>query len=123
MGIVAHYARGWRSRDDAASPDDEPTARHPAARRRQELPVPESRSRKKATFTPPPQKAVAKPNPRWWVPVMLGLMLLGLAWIVIFYIGRSVSGASLPIPALDTWNLAVGAVLIITGFAMTTRWR
>lgn len=84
--------------------------------------MPESRSRKKATYTPPTQKAAVKPNPRWWVPVMLGLMLLGLVWIVVFYIGRATNGSSLLIPFLGGWNLAAGAAVIIAGFAMTTRW-
>lgn len=84
--------------------------------------MPESKSRKKATYTPPPAKAAPKPNPRWFVPVMLGLMLLGLVWIVVFYISRS-SGGELPIPGIGSWNLAIGAGLIVAGFAMTTRWR
>ncbi|UJP40537.1 cell division protein CrgA [Cellulomonas palmilytica] len=85
--------------------------------------MPESKSRKKATYTPPAEKAAPKPSPRWWVPVMLGLMLLGLVWIVTFYISRSAGRTpDLPLP-IGSWNLAVGAVLIITGFSMTTRWR
>lgn len=82
--------------------------------------MPESKSRKKATYTPPPGKASApKPNPPWFVPVMLGLMLLGLAWIVVTYL----SSANYPIPGIEQWNLAIGFVLIIAGFGMTTRWR
>ncbi len=84
--------------------------------------MPESKSRKKATYTPPQAKAAPKPSPRWWVPVMLGLMLVGLVWIVTFYIARSTNGADLPLP-IGSWNLAVGAALIIVGFSMTTRWR
>ncbi len=60
------------------------------------------------------------PTPRWWVPVMLGLMIAGLLWIVVFYLSGV---AQLPVPALGAWNLGVGFALIIAGFAMTTRWR
>ncbi|MGN8244366.1 cell division protein CrgA [Cellulomonas soli] len=82
--------------------------------------MPESKSRKKASYTPPPGKAAApKPNPVWFVPVMLGLMLLGLAWIVVTYL----SSARYPVPGIEQWNLAIGFVLIIAGFGMTTRWR
>ncbi|WP_448630756.1 cell division protein CrgA [Cellulomonas soli] len=82
--------------------------------------MPESKSRKKATYTPPAGKAAApKPNPAWFVPVMLGLMLLGLAWIVVTYLSR----AQYPVPGIDQWNLGIGFVLIIAGFGMTTRWR
>lgn len=84
--------------------------------------MPESKSRKKATFTPPAEKAAPKPSPRWWVPVMLGLMILGLVWIVTFYIARAANYGDLPLP-IGSWNLAVGAALIIAGFSMTTRWR
>jgi len=81
--------------------------------------VPESRSRKKATFTPPPAAAEKKPSPRWLAPTMLTLMLLGLAWIVVTY----ATGAQAPIPGIDNGNLAIGFGLLLAGFALTTRWR
>ncbi|KLN36353.1 MULTISPECIES: cell division protein CrgA [Cellulosimicrobium] len=83
--------------------------------------MPESKSRKKPKPQRPP--SVPKPesgNPRWLVPTMLGLMLVGLAWIVLFYLSGS---AQLPIPALGAWNLGVGFAFIIAGFALTTRWK
>jgi hypothetical protein len=58
-------------------------------------------------------------NPPWFVPVMLGLMLLGLLWVVTFY----VTAAAYPIPNIKYWNLGIGFGLMITGFMMTTRWR
>lgn len=69
---------------------------------------------------PAPQKA-SSVNPRWLVPTMLGLMLAGLAWIVLYYLTSQNLG--LPIPALQNWNLLVGFVLIIAGFSLTTRWK
>jgi hypothetical protein len=83
--------------------------------------VPESKSRKKPKA--PREPRAPKPetgNPRWLVPTMLGLMLVGLAWIVLFYLSGS---AQLPIPPLGAWNLAVGFAFIIAGFALTTRWK
>ena len=83
--------------------------------------MPESKGRSKPAYTPPrtAQKAQG-PNPRWFVPLMLGLMVLGLIWVVIYYI----SGANqYPVPALERWNLAVGFGLMLAGFLMTTRWR
>ena len=86
--------------------------------------MPESKSRKKKS-TPAEQPATPKAkqqgNPRWLVPTMLTLMLLGLAWIVLYYL--TAQGLGLPIPALGAWNLAVGFVLIIAGFGLTPRWR
>jgi hypothetical protein len=85
--------------------------------------VPESKPRKKKTVAPQADAPVAKPkeSPRWLAPVMVGLMVLGLAWIVTFYLTSS--GLGLPIPPLGQWNLAVGFGLIIVGFGLTTRWR
>ena len=81
--------------------------------------MPESRSRKKSAYIPPPAKSAGpKTNPAWLVPVMLGLMLLGLAWIVTTYMSKS----EFPIPGISQWNLAIGFVLIISGFSLTTRW-
>lgn len=58
-------------------------------------------------------------SPAWYAPVMLALMLLGLAWIVVFYM----TAGSFPVAAWGNWNLGAGFVLIITGFLMTTNWR
>jgi len=60
-------------------------------------------------------------NPPWYVPVMLGLMLLGLLWVVTFYVTAGAGGY--PIPSLENWNLIIGFGLMVTGFMMTTRWR
>ena len=55
----------------------------------------------------------------WFKPIMFGFMILGLAWIIVFY----VSGSSAPIPALANWNILVGFGIMFVGFLMTTRWR
>ncbi len=81
--------------------------------------MPESRSRKKPTFTPPPAAAAPKPSPRWLVPTMLALMVGGLVWIVTTYL----SGAQYPVPGIGNGNLLVGFSMIIVGFGLTTRWR
>lgn len=83
--------------------------------------MPESRSRakKKPVYTPPPQKKADKPNPTWWAPVMVGLMVAGLAYIVWTYL-LSNGG---PITALGNWNLMIGLGVVMVGFAMTMRWK
>lgn len=82
--------------------------------------MPKSKPRTQAAYVPPPgAKAPRKPNPAWFVPVMVGLMVVGLAWIVVTYL----SSARFPIPGIHQWNLAIGFVLIMAGFGMTTRWR
>ena len=59
------------------------------------------------------------PNPVWFKPVMFGFMLLGLVWIIVFY----VSNQKFPIPDLHSWNILVGFGIMFIGFLMTTRWR
>lgn len=64
-------------------------------------------------------KAQRVGNPGWFVPVMLGLMIIGLLWVVTFYI----TGEQYPVEAWGFWNLGAGFAFILAGFAMTTRWR
>lgn len=59
------------------------------------------------------------PNPVWFKPVMFGFMLLGLAWIVVFYVSQGL----FPIADLGSWNILVGFGIAFIGFLMTTRWR
>ena len=58
-------------------------------------------------------------NPSWFVPLMLTLMLIGLVWIVVFYITQE----QYPVESLGRWNLGIGFGFILAGFAMTTRWK
>lgn len=82
--------------------------------------MPESRVRRTSSFTPPPAKAGApKPNPRWWAPVMVALLVIGLVYLVVSYLAQF----AYPIAALGYWNLAVGFGILMVGFVMTTRWR
>ena len=57
-------------------------------------------------------------SPKWLVPVMLANFLLGLIWIVIFYI----SSTSYPIPGIGAWNMLVGFGFVGIGFSLATRW-
>ena len=84
--------------------------------------MPESKGRDKPVHTPPPARRPQKVkvgNPIWFVPLMLGLMVVGPLWVVVFYVTRQ----EFPVPALGQWNLGVGFALMLTGFMMTTRWR
>jgi hypothetical protein len=65
------------------------------------------------------QSGENSPNPVWFKPLMLGFMILGLLWIVVFYVSQS----TLPIPSLGAWNILIGFGIAFIGFLMTTRWR
>jgi hypothetical protein len=57
-------------------------------------------------------------SPKWLVPVMVANFLLGLIWIVIFY----VSSTNYPIPGIGAWNMLVGFGFVGVGFSLATRW-
>lgn len=59
------------------------------------------------------------PNPVWFKPVMISFMLIGLVWVIVFYL----SGQAFPIPGIQGWNLVIGFGIAFIGFLMTTRWR
>ena len=82
--------------------------------------MPKSRVRSKAVYTPPPRSAKAQVSPRWLVPAMLGSLLLGLAWISLFYI---TGGGNPAQSAIGSWNLVIGFGFIIGGVVLATKWR
>lgn len=85
--------------------------------------MPESKGRNvpaRPTPTEKPKKAEAGPSPRWFAPVMVALFVIGLLWIVVWYL----AGSTLPLMKdLGNWNMAVGFVFIMGGFLMSTKWR
>lgn len=85
--------------------------------------MPESSSRnKKASKQKAVEKTPKKPRTtsrRWVAPLMLGCWLLGLIWLVVFY----VAGQEIPyMKDLGNWNLLVGMGLIALGFVVSTQW-
>ena len=85
--------------------------------------MPESSSRnKKKTDKVKVQKTPKKPRTTsrvWVAPVMLACWLLGLAWLVVFY----VAGQNIPVmDDLGNWNLLIGMGLIAVGFVVSTQW-
>ena len=58
-------------------------------------------------------------SPSWLAPTMVGAFLIGLIWIVVFYITQT----SYPIPGIGAWNMVVGFAFIGVGFSLATKWR
>ncbi|MDX3001337.1 cell division protein CrgA [Kribbella solani] len=68
------------------------------------------------------EKTPKKPRTQsrvWVAPLMLACWLLGLAWLVVFY----VAGQDIPVMNdLGNWNLLIGMGLIAVGFVVSTQW-
>jgi len=89
--------------------------------------MPKSKVRKKNDFTVnqvsrTPVKVKAGPSSVWFVCVFIGLMLIGLIWLLVFQL----AGTEIPVmkdiqpPA---WNYAIAFAFMITGLLLTMRWR
>ena len=59
------------------------------------------------------------PTPTWYKAVMLGLLVVGLLWLIVYYLFQG----TYPVPGIGTWNIGVGLALMMVGLIMTTKWR
>ncbi|MHA3704474.1 cell division protein CrgA [Jatrophihabitans sp. YIM 134969] len=60
------------------------------------------------------------PSPKWYPITMAVVLLLGLAYIVVYYI----AGGDVPyMQDLGGWNLAIGFGVLVLGLLMSVRWR
>ena len=90
--------------------------------------MPKSKVRKKSVYTPPegvlPSRAAraraAEPSPRWYAALMVALMLIGLLWIVVYYVAGDKIGFMV---SLHAWNFAIGFGGMVAGLIMSMRWR
>jgi hypothetical protein len=88
--------------------------------------VPKSKVRKKAdnpavrpSSLSTPTKTLA-PSPAWYPVVMAIVLVIGLAYLVVYYLG----GQDVPfMKDLGAWNFAVGFGVMLTGLIMAVRWR
>ncbi len=60
------------------------------------------------------------PSPRWYPITMAVVLVIGLAYIVLYYI----AGSDVPfMQPLGAWNLAIGFGVLVLGLLMSVRWR
>ncbi|AFA71097.1 putative membrane protein [Gordonia polyisoprenivorans VH2] len=96
--------------------------------------MPKSKVRKKTDYTinpasRTPVKVKAGPSSSIYVGVMLGLMLLGLAWLIVYYLAAGETTYGGPGQALHwmnnlgAWNFLIGFSMMVVGLLMTMKWR
>lgn len=63
-------------------------------------------------------------NAVWFLPVALTLMIIGLLWIMVYYISQTLFplGSGTPFD-IGPSNIIVGFGLMMVGFFMLTRWK
>lgn len=62
---------------------------------------------------------LTEPTPVWYRVIMFGLIVIGLAWLILWYL----LDFSYPVPGIGYWNVGIGIGLMMIGLLMTTRWR
>lgn len=81
-------------------------------------------AKKKAPKTPkqPEGPKAQRVGNRWAAPAMMASALIGLVWIVVFYV---LSGTNVTIPYftdLGNWNLGIGMAFIMAAFGFAMKW-
>jgi hypothetical protein len=90
--------------------------------------VPKSKVRKKPSYSAPVGASGSlsssgkqlKPSPTWYAVTMVALLIVGLAYIVVYYM----AGEHVPLMRdIGSWNFAVGFAFLMSGLIMAVRWR
>jgi hypothetical protein len=88
--------------------------------------MPISKKRKKTELSQTHDKQVGQEpvnfdSPRWVAPLMVAFFIIGLLYVITFYLaGSSVPGMSSLSAAA---NIGIGFSFIIIGFFLSTKWR
>ena len=88
--------------------------------------MPISKKRKKTQLSQVHDKQVSQEpvnfdSPRWVAPLMVAFFIIGLLYVITFYLaGSSVPGMSSLSAAA---NIGIGCSFIIIGFFLSTKWR
>ena len=84
------------------------------------MPVSKKRDHKKQAVKVPRSAAkIHADNPKWLLPTALTLLVLGPAWIIVYYISKG----KYPIPGIDQWNIGIGFVFLMASMILFTRWK
>jgi hypothetical protein len=96
--------------------------------------MPKSKVRKKTDYTinpasRTPVKVKTGPSSTVYVATMLGLMVLGLVWLIVFYLVATPESLGADGKVLNwmyelgAWNFLIGFGFMVAGLLMTMKWR
>jgi hypothetical protein len=84
---------------------------------------PDAPSRATTASASAPARALA-PSPSWYPIVMAVVLVLGLAYMVVYYLTSSGTSPHVPIMGdIGAWNFAIGFGVMLLGLIMAIRWR
>ena len=70
-----------------------------------------------------PKKAEAPDSRAWVPPTFIAVGLLGVAWLVVYYVTASTKIDVPVMSALGGWNILVGMGAMAAAFAISTLWK
>ena len=96
--------------------------------------MPKSKVRKKTDYTVnsasrTPVKVKAGPSGVFYQSVMFGLMLIGLVWLLVYYLAATPEAYGKEgrvlnwMYELGPWNMLIGFGIMVVGLLMTMGWR
>lgn len=94
--------------------------------------MPKSRVRQKKVYTPPAElrpavttAAKRKPSPIWLPITAVTLIVLGIAWLVVFYLtqGYTEAPALSALAKIGYWNLGIGFGAMVGALLLLSKWR
>jgi len=91
--------------------------------------VPKSKVRKKPDAparisTPSATGRAMAPSPSWYPIVMVAVLLLGLAYMIVYYLTQAGTNPHIPLMGdIGNWNFAIGFGVMLLGLVMAVRWR
>lgn len=79
-----------------------------------------SKKRSKSNAYKVPRSATKRPseNPKWLVPTFSTLLLVGLSWILVYYISRG----QYPVQ-IGNYNIFIGFAMLLAAMGLLTRWK
>lgn len=79
-----------------------------------------SKKRNKSNAVKVPRSATRpqSENPKWLVPTFSTLLLLGLSWILVYYISRG----QYPVE-IGNFNIFIGFAMLLAAMGLLTRWK